>query len=121
MYAFESLLYVLRKLALLQFGIVKLCLHLTDEVKGMFSYSPLKDSYPDLFCVPYRLLGKPALIEQAASGVLTYTRRPVFCHVMKDAVLVFTGFRKKSEVVSSLNCCVNLSFLQVNSKLDIFL
>lgn len=45
-----------------------------------------------------RLLGKPALIEQSANGSLTYTRRPVFCHVMKDAVLVFTGFRKKSEV-----------------------
>lgn len=54
-----------------------------------------------------RLLGKPALIEQSASGLLTYTRRPVFCHVMKDAVLVFTGFRKKSEVVSNLYGCMS--------------
>uniref|UniRef100_A0A0P4VR06 BRCT domain-containing protein n=2 Tax=Scylla olivacea TaxID=85551 RepID=A0A0P4VR06_SCYOL len=45
-----------------------------------------------------RLLGKPALIELSGNGVLTYTRRPVFCHVMKDAILVFTGFRKKNEV-----------------------
>ncbi|KAG0717993.1 Protein ECT2 [Chionoecetes opilio] len=45
-----------------------------------------------------RLLGKPALIEQSVNGVLVYTRRPVFCHVIKDSVLVFTGFRKKNEV-----------------------
>ncbi|CAL4094312.1 unnamed protein product [Meganyctiphanes norvegica] len=45
-----------------------------------------------------RLLGKPALLEQSEDGVLTYSQRPVFCHVMKNIVLVFTGFRKKAEV-----------------------
>ncbi|XP_071524392.1 protein ECT2-like [Panulirus ornatus] len=45
-----------------------------------------------------RLLGKPALLEYSESGILTYTRRPVFCQVMKDVILVFTGFRKKAEV-----------------------
>ncbi|XP_064092134.1 protein ECT2-like [Macrobrachium nipponense] len=45
-----------------------------------------------------RILGKPALIELAADGLLSYNQRPVFCHVMKNVVLVFTGFRKKAEV-----------------------
>lgn len=52
------------------------------------------------FSFSRRLLGKPALIELSKDGVLMYNQRPVFCHVMIGVVLVFTGFRKKAEVVS---------------------
>ncbi|XP_042228864.1 protein ECT2-like isoform X2 [Homarus americanus] len=58
------------------------------------------EEFEELNKAGVRLLGKPALIKYSESGipVLTYTRRPVFCHVMKDLNLVFTGFRKKTEV-----------------------
>nr|XP_045600854.1 protein ECT2-like isoform X3 [Procambarus clarkii] len=56
------------------------------------------DEFEELNKAGARLLGKPALLKYSESGMLTYTRRPVFCHVMKDIIIVFTGFRKKSEV-----------------------
>ncbi|XP_076033603.1 protein ECT2-like isoform X2 [Oratosquilla oratoria] len=45
-----------------------------------------------------RILGKPALLELAQIGKLTYASRPVYCHIMKNVTLVFTGFRKRSEL-----------------------
>ncbi|KAK8742664.1 hypothetical protein OTU49_001613 [Cherax quadricarinatus] len=56
------------------------------------------DEFEELNKAGARLLGKPALLKYSETGVLMYTRRPVFCHVMKDIIIVFTGFRKKTEV-----------------------
>ncbi|KAK4293207.1 hypothetical protein Pmani_034076 [Petrolisthes manimaculis] len=69
---------------------------------GFCTYFVLADfespEFVELNHAGVRLLGKPALLEYSQCGILTYNRRPVFCQVMKNAVLVFTGFRKKSEV-----------------------
>ncbi|KAK7066443.1 Protein T2, partial [Halocaridina rubra] len=75
--------------------------YLTDG-SSFCTYFVLADfeckEFEELYETGVRLLGKPALLELAANGILVYNQRPVFCHVMKNVVLVFTGFRKKTEV-----------------------
>ena len=54
-----------------------------------------------MFCVA----GKPALLSMAGSSPprLVHHSRPVFCHLMHNNIIVFTGFRKKKVIVSN-NC-----------------
>ena len=52
------------------------------------------------------LLGQPALLSMAATEPprLVHHSRPVYCHLMRTNVIVFTGFRRKQEVVSASFC-----------------
>lgn len=68
------------------------------------------DAPKKMFPFIHRLLGKPALLELAKDGILIYNQRPVFCHVMIGVVLVFTGFRKKAEVVSIICLSISIYF-----------
>ena len=49
-----------------------------------------------------QVLGKPALLDMANGDtpVLVHHNRPVYCHVMRHCFCVFTGFRKKQDLVS---------------------
>ncbi|RXG60096.1 Protein ECT2 [Armadillidium vulgare] len=45
-----------------------------------------------------RIFGKPAFVEMSLEGVLSYRNKPVYCLTMRNCVVVFTGFRKRSEI-----------------------
>ncbi|XP_047735448.1 protein ECT2 [Hyalella azteca] len=63
--------------------------------------------YAALHEVTSRILGKPALLDMAITqdGVtpsLVLHTRPVYCHVMRSCIVVFTGFKRKNDVARLL-------------------
>ena len=59
--------------------------------------------FEELHSAGGKILGRPALLSMAATEPpkLVHHNRPVYCHLMRANIMVFTGFRKKYEVVSA--------------------